>query len=336
MTHHARLGVDSSNESIRRDAEDDEPGYDGMAWAQDPDGQLVIWAPGVVASPGKPGVAWRLHPNSSLVLHTHMQPSGKPEVVKFHIGIHFAKEPPEQYPVLLRIGSCDIDIPAGAARHVVTGEYVLPIDVDVHTIFPHAHSLCRDLSVMAELPDGSRKPLISIEHFDENWHDCYRYEQPVRLPRGTRLVSTFAYDNTEENPRNRNRPPRRVVYGSNAEDEMADVYLQVTAVHADQRAVLMENYKRYELQSQIVGFRKSLELYPDNPWIQEGLASYLFGSGKWTKRSRYWSSALKQGRRLSFPVVGLGMARVPTTNMCGPRNSFGTRYRWMVSIHWHG
>jgi hypothetical protein len=31
VTHHARLGIDSSNESTRRDAEDDEPGYAGMA-----------------------------------------------------------------------------------------------------------------------------------------------------------------------------------------------------------------------------------------------------------------------------------------------------------------
>jgi hypothetical protein len=90
--------------------------------------------------------------------------------------------------------------------------------------------LCREVRVEAELPDGSKKPLILIEDFDENWHDNYRYVKPVRLPRGTKLVSTFVYDNTEANIRNRNHPPRRVVYGSNVADEMADVYFQVTAV----------------------------------------------------------------------------------------------------------
>ena len=187
VTHHARLGVDSSNESARRDVGGTEPGYAGMAWAQDPDGQLVIWAPGLVASPGTAGVAWRLFLKTCLVLHTHMQPSGKSEVVKFRIGIHFAKEPPTQHPAMLRIGSCAIDIPAGEKRHVVTDQYTLPIDVDVQTIFPHAHSLCRELYIAAERSDGSREPLISIEHFDENWHDSYRYRRPVRLPRGTRL-----------------------------------------------------------------------------------------------------------------------------------------------------
>src|SRR5213075_428827 len=108
VTHHARLGVDSSNESIRRDAEDEEPGYAGMAWGQDPDGQLVIWAPGMVADPGAADIAWRLYPRTSLVLHTHMQPSGKPEVVTFRIGIRFASEAPKAHPVMMRIGSGEI------------------------------------------------------------------------------------------------------------------------------------------------------------------------------------------------------------------------------------
>ena len=157
MTHHARLGVDNSSESVRRNSEDDDPGYPGMAWGQDPEGQLVIWAPGMTAAPPTPGVAWRLDPKSSLVLHTHMQPSGKPEIVKFRIGIRFASEPPEHHPAMLRIGSCDIDIAAGERHHVVEDRFVLPIDVDIHTIFPHAHSLCRELSVVAERPDGTAR-----------------------------------------------------------------------------------------------------------------------------------------------------------------------------------
>jgi tetratricopeptide (TPR) repeat protein len=308
VTHHARLGVDSSNESLRRDAEDDEPGYAGMAWGQDPDGQLVIWAPGMSASPSVPGVAWRVYPKTCLVLHTHMQPSGKPEVVRFKIGVRFAASPPELHPALLRIGSCDIDIAAGAKHHVVSDQYVLPIAVDVRTIFPHAHSLCQNLRVDALLPDGTQQTLIDIPHFDENWHESYRYPRPLRLPCGTRLVSTFAYDNTAENIRNRNHPPRRVVYGSNVTDEMADVYLQVTAAIADQRAVLMEDYKTYELKSQAIGYRKSLDLYPDNPWSKEGLATCYVGLENPNEAIAVLQSRLESGPSEVFPLVSLGMA----------------------------
>ena len=150
MTHHARLGIDTSYESVRRDAEDDQPGYDGMAWGEDPDGQLVIWAPGMVARRGTPGAAWRVQPKTCLVLHTHLQPSGKTETMQFRIGLHFADKPPTVRPVILRIGSRDIDIPAGEARHTVVNEYELPVAIDVHSIFPHAHSLCKEVRVHAE------------------------------------------------------------------------------------------------------------------------------------------------------------------------------------------
>jgi tetratricopeptide (TPR) repeat protein len=308
VTHHARLGVDSSNESRRRNAEDDQPGYPGMAWGQDPDGQLVIWAPGMVASPGTPGVAWRLYPHTCVVLHTHMQPSGKPEVVQFRIGIHFADEPPEQHPAMLRIGPCDIDIPAGAPRHTVTDTYVLPVDVDIQSIFPHAHSLCRELSVIGQRPDGSTEPLIAIDHFDENWHDSYRFRQPIRLPRGTRLISTFVYDNSDGNVRNRSHPARRVVYGSNVSDEMGDVYLQVTTVRADQRAVLMEDYQRYDFQSHAVGHRQSLNLLPEDPWSREALAACYFGLGEPGKAAAMLERRLMVGPKLVFPLASLGMA----------------------------
>ena len=183
-THHARLGVDRSLQSLRRDAEDRKPGYEGMAWGQDPDGQLVTWVPGMVAHPGMPGSAWRMYPKTCLVLHTHMQPTGKTEVVQFQVGIHFAKQPPTLKPVMMRIGSRDIDIPPGTQRYVATDAYTLPVDLDVHSIFPHAHSICREVVVRAELPDGTAKPLIWIKNFDEKWHDNYRFAEPVRLPRG--------------------------------------------------------------------------------------------------------------------------------------------------------
>ena len=186
VTHHARLGVDSSNESTRRDAEDNQPGYPGMAWGQDPDGQLVDLGARHGCQSRNAGSRLADVSPPSLVLHTHMQPSGKPEIVQFRVGIHFAKHA-DQHPAMLRVGTCDIDIPAGEHRHTVKDQYVLPVDVDVQTIFPHAHSLCQSLRVVAEPPDGLQVQLIAIDHFDENWHDLYRYRQPVRLPRGTRI-----------------------------------------------------------------------------------------------------------------------------------------------------
>ncbi len=143
-TRHARLGVDRSHESLRRDAEDKLPGYEGMDWGQDPNGQLVTWVPGTIAHPGMPGAAWRIYPKTCFVLHAHMRPTGKPEVVQFHIGLHFAKASPKLKPVTMRIGSRNIDIPVGAVRYIATDDYILPVDLDVYSVFPHAHAICRE------------------------------------------------------------------------------------------------------------------------------------------------------------------------------------------------
>lgn len=273
VTHHARLGIDASRESARRDAQDPQPGYEGMAWGQDPEGQLITWTPGMTADPGATGAAWLLRPQAALVLHTHLQPSGKAELAGFRVGLYFADEPPGERPVVLRIGSRAIDIPAGAARHVVSDEYTLPVDVELRFVFPHAHALCRALAVEAVLPGGDVRPLIAIDRFDEKWHDKYRYAEPVRLPEGTRLRSTFVYDNSAANERNPHDPPRRVVYGSRADDEMADVYLQVAPLPPERRAVLLEHYGRYDARSTIAGARRTLELHPEDPWVREGLAA---------------------------------------------------------------
>jgi tetratricopeptide (TPR) repeat protein len=313
-THHARLGVDRTMESARRDAADPLPGYEGMAWGQDPDGQLVTWVPGMLPHRGAPGTAWRLYPKTSLVLHTHMQTTGKPETVQFQIGIHLAKEPPTVRPVILRVGSRNIDIPAGEAHCVVSDEFVVPVDLDVRSIFPHAHSLCRAMKVDAALPDGSAKALVEIKDFDEKWHDDYQFVEPVRLPKGTQIRTEFAYDNTDGNIRNRHHPPTRVVYGPNIADEMQDVYLQVTAVHPDERAAFMEDLEQYDLRSQLVGLRKTLEAYPKDALSIEGLASCNLSLGKTKEAVRLLEERMKLPDDATYAKVSLGNAYLSDGN----------------------
>lgn len=319
--HHARLGIDTSYESVRRDAADEEPGYEGLAFGVDPDGQLVTWVPGMRPHRGIACAAWLMRPQTYFVLHTHLQPTGKKEQIGFRVGIHFADSPPTVRPVTLRIGSRDIDIPAGAANHQVVGEFALPVDVDVHSIFPHAHSLCKEVRVTAKLPDGSERPLVWIEHFDENWHDQYRYVEPVRLPRGTTLVTEYSYDNTDGNLRNRHHPPERTVYGSNAADEMQDVYLQVTPVHADQRAALLEDFEAAENRSKLVGYQKTLEAYPQDPWSHEGLAASYLALGEPNKAVQQLEERIKLGAPEVHTYAILGMARLAAGDVTGAEMS---------------
>jgi hypothetical protein len=87
-------------------------------------------------------------------------------------------------------------------------------------IHPHMHLLGREMKVWAKLPDDSTRPLVHVDDWDFNWQGFYFYKTPVALPLGTWIELTAAWDNSEANPRNPNRPPKPVRWGERTVDEM--------------------------------------------------------------------------------------------------------------------
>ena len=156
-----------------------------------------------------------------------MQPSGKPEAVSPSIGLYFGDQAPTRTPAMLRLGRQNIDIPAGDARYTVSDSYLLPVDVEVEAVQPHAHYRLRDVHGVATLPDGTTKALIDIKDWDFRWQHVYRFVTPLRLPKGTRLSMQYTYDNSAANARNPQRPPARARWGQRSSDEMGDLWIQV-------------------------------------------------------------------------------------------------------------
>src|SRR5581483_4580123 len=168
VVHHANIGIDRTRSSRELDAKDPEPGYVGgmVPDARYPEGQLLGWTPGQVPHAAPPGMSWRLEANSDLVLQLHLQPTGKPEPLQVSVAFYFTDDPPRRSPLGLRLGSETIDIPPGDARYVVRDDYVLPVDVDLLALQPHAHNLGRTMEADATLPDGTIRDLIAIDDWD--------------------------------------------------------------------------------------------------------------------------------------------------------------------------
>lgn len=241
--HHARMMVDMSSSSRELDREDSEPGFDGMELtsnATNPDGHFIGWTPGKTRLPPLDGMAWRLEPGTDLVVQLHLRTSGEPQEVTAQVEFHFADEPPRRRPAILVVSSLQIDIPAGASDYSVSNSFTLPVDVDVLSVYPHAHYLGKDLRATALLPNGREVPLIHIPDWDFNWQDDYRFAEPISLPAGTTILKEFTFDNSAGNPHNPVDPPKRVVYGSNSDDEMADLILQVLPRNEDDRNALVQ------------------------------------------------------------------------------------------------
>jgi tetratricopeptide (TPR) repeat protein len=129
----------------------------------------------------------------------------------------------------LGLRSYTIDLPAGATNTVVEQRTVLPVDTELHAVLPHAHYLAKRVEGFAILPDGTRRSLLRIPDWDFNWQTEYRYATPVRLPRGTTLGMQYTYDNSTNNARNPHQPPRRVTFGLQTSDEMAELWFQLLA-----------------------------------------------------------------------------------------------------------
>ena len=280
--HHANIGIDRTRSSRRLDALDEEPGYVGgmVPDAAYPPGHMLGWTPGQHPRPSPAQAAWRLDPESDLVAQLHLQPTGKPEDVQLSVGLFFTDEAPTRMPVGLRLGSETIDIPAGEADYRIADSYVLPVDVEVLAIQPHAHNLARRMEASARRPDGSIEPLISIADWDFRWQDVYRYVQPIALPAGTTLSMEFTYDNSPANVRNPFTPPRRVVWGQNTSDEMGDLWIQLVARRPQDFAALNADVNRKKRVEDLAAYTKLLRDDPKNPLRHDAVAMLHLEAGE--------------------------------------------------------
>ena len=212
--------------------------------------------------------------------------------------------------------AASIDIPAGERAYQVSEEIRLPVDVDLLSIYPHAHYLAIRVECDAVLPTGEKLELLRIDDWDFNWQDEYQFRDPVKLQADTVIQMRFTYDNSSENVRNPHTPPRRVVLGNQSTDEMGSILLQMLAATEADRQLLDESrweQKRHSMPfhptaNQNLGniyesrgeFRKALECYrrvlqvlPDDCVAHDNVACALSAVGDFRRASEHFRQALQ-------------------------------------------
>jgi hypothetical protein len=260
VVHHANLLVDRTG-SARLQESAPGKGFPGMDLVItrspfDPDGHFLFWKPGSAPHVEPDGFAWRLDPGNQLVLNMHLQPSGKQEEVRPSIGLYFTDKPQTKFPLLVQLEDDEaLDIPAGARDFPISDDFRLPLDADILAVYPHAHYLGKLLEAWATVPgdshkgDGSKKWLVRIPDWDQNWQAVYYYREPVFLPKDSVIHMRYHYDNSAANVRNPNHPPRRVRGGNQTTDEMGHLWLQILPSGAgDHRRELQEAVMRHRLE----------------------------------------------------------------------------------------
>lgn len=355
FVHHANILVDRSGAARKREAQPG-AGFGGMeirieSQVFDPDSHLLFWKPGTVPSVEPDGMALRLDKGADLILNTHLQPSGKPEIIQPSIGIYFTPHAATKFPMLLQLeNDLKLDIPPGDKNFLVTDDFTLPVDVNLMAIYPHAHYLGKDIRAFATLPDGSQKTLIQIPQWNLNWQAVYRYAEPVLLPKGTTISLRYTYDNSDANPMNPNHPAIRVKGGNRSTDEMCHLWLQVLPVNfepadGDPRMVLQEALARHNieknpgdfeahynlgsmlqakknLEGAIAEYESAVQLRAQDPVANNALGAALVASGHPNQAANYLQTALKSRPDYFEAHYNLGFALAQEEDFAGATEQF--------------
>jgi tetratricopeptide (TPR) repeat protein len=280
-----------------------------------------------------------------------LQPSGKEEWIQPSLGLYFTDRPATRFPMLLQLENDQkLDIPPGEKNFVVTDEFSIPEDIDLLAIYPHAHYVGKDLQAFATFPDGTKKCLIHIPDWNLNWQAVFRYQSPVELPTGTVVSMRYRYDNSDENIRNPNIPPKRVIGGNSSSNEMAHLWLQVLPRSQpgdgkDPRRNLQEAIARHNVEKNPADFEGhynlgamlqargqssdalkqyelALTLRPEDATVNNAIAGTNLAAGHPDLAVRYLQTALRSRPNYFDAHYNLGTALAMQSDFTGALEHF--------------
>ncbi|MCA9078687.1 MAG: redoxin domain-containing protein [Planctomycetaceae bacterium] len=187
---------------------------------------LTGWAPGDMPTVYPEGTASRIPAGSKFIFEVHYTPNGVACKDRSQAGIVFAKEPP-QYEVETNIlANMDLNIPPGEPNHEDDFHYTFKGDAKILGFMPHMHLRGVSANYEVTYPDGEQETLLSIPDWDFNWQSTYRFQNPIDVPKGTKLKFTAIWDNSPNNPRNPD-PTEEVHWGLQTWEEMQNGWLEV-------------------------------------------------------------------------------------------------------------
>ena len=186
---------------------------------QTPSLMLATYAPGTNPQVLRPGTAIRLEPGGVIELQMHYTANGKAAKDRTKIGFQFSKDPSPREVRVTHFFNGTLSLPAGAPDVRVDADISFVSDAVVWGIFPHTHVRGKKWEYVLELPDGTKKNILSVPTYDFNWQTYYMFTDPLEVPKGSRLVSSAWYDNSEANKSNPD-PKVAVKWGDQTWEEM--------------------------------------------------------------------------------------------------------------------
>jgi hypothetical protein len=171
-----------------------------------------------MSSDGK--TAMHVPAGSKLIFQLHYTPNGTPATDRSFVAFKFAD--PDKVERVARSTSVlntFFQIPPGAPNYKAIAKTTFENDTLIMNLTPHMHTRGKAFRYEVTYPDGKKEVLLDVPAYDFNWQTTYELKEPKMLPKGTTMLCTAHWDNSEENLSNPD-PSQRVSWGDQTFEEM--------------------------------------------------------------------------------------------------------------------
>jgi hypothetical protein len=187
------------------------------------------WVPGVPPTTMPEGIGFRLPKKGMVIFRVHYGPTTRAYDNTFELRLKFPNKLITRFAEGKKLGYNGgivnpyppLVIPPDSIMtfqlNMVTKE-----DFSLIAMAPHMHLLGKSFKVWFIKPNGDTVHLIYIHDWDFNWQGYYSPLRLLKIDSGSVIHADVIYNNTANNIRNPNNPPKFVKFGQRTKDEMLE------------------------------------------------------------------------------------------------------------------
>ena len=200
------------------------PGMDRDRGSGGVGGNIGGLAPGAEPRLDESGFGILIKKGTTLMISMHYHKEAGPGTGTWDqstIGLFFHPKDAEVREIEVSpIGNMAFEIAPDAPNWEVGMARTFKRPVTLLWMLPHMHFRGDAARYVAYYPDGREEVLLDVPKYSYDWQHSYVFNEPRKLPAGTRVEVQMWFDNSPDNPANPD-PKRAVRFGGPTTDEMA-------------------------------------------------------------------------------------------------------------------
>jgi hypothetical protein len=236
------------------------------------------------------------------VFQVHYTPNGTPQKDLTRIGLVFADPATITHEIQThstRTRQIRLE-PFQDDQKVTCAPMTAPLDLQLLSFSPHMHLRGKSFRYELTWPDGRTETLLDVPHYDFNWQTSYRLQQPLDIPKGSKLVAYASFDNSRNNLANPD-PSAVVTWGDQSWEEMCIGYFDIAIPkgHDVSRRELLQDQARGAAAKAVFD---RLDVNKDGGLSRDEIPERF--------RSRFGELDGDQSGSLSLPELQAGLSRL--------------------------